>query len=246
MLNYHQESGHLISRLDPRAKIILFIALVIVFFSPVHLLHLTALTVFVCLVSALSFGIRRGLKPFHSLAVLFIMILLLQPFFIRNGRVLLSLFNNFIVITDAGLEMTLRIVLRLAGVSLLCYIYFVSTELNQFLLTLRFFRFPFQAALMISTAIRYIPLLGTAYHQIRDSRKLLGLSTKKVFPALSGLTVYAVKQIPVLAANLECKGVFRKNPRSSYFLLPGRRKLALDMLFSLCIIGINIVPYLLR
>lgn len=245
MLSYSHPTGTVLNRFDPRAKLVLLIVLVTIMFCPVHIIHLAALSFLCIVVSLFFFGFRKGLHPLKSLVLLFLMIGILTAIFNREGSVLVSFYKGFIQITDQGLLKGSGIILRLSGISILCYIYFITTELNQFILTLRFFLIPFKAALILSTAIRYIPLFASAKNKIRDSRMLLGYSSSGIINSLSGLIIYAVKQIPVLAANLECRGVFRINRRSSFFVLPPLKKLALDTLFSLSIICLILLPVFL-
>ncbi len=245
MPGYSHPTGTLLNRFDPRAKLVLLTALIVIFFLPVHIIHLFSLSLLVIFLSVILFGFRAGLKPLKPFIFIFILISILVPLFSGNGNTLVSLFNGFIRITDLGLLKAARIISRLAGISILCYIYFITTELSRFVLTLRFFLLPFKAALVISTAVRYIPLLASANSKIKDSKKLLGTGPGGIVSTLTGLTIYAVKQIPVLAANLESRGVFRKNRRSSFFVLPPVRKLALDTLFSLGIICLILCPVFL-
>lgn len=245
MFNYKLARKTFLNLFDPRAKLILLIGIFVIYFLPVHPLHMLVITGLSLLLSVMLYGFRSGLKPLRTLMVLIIIILVITPLFYRSGKVLLRTGGDFIKITDSGLLRTLKIILRISGLSVLCNIYFLSTELNAFILTLRFFGLPFKGALIISTAIRYIPLLSTVHRQIIDSRKLLGLRARKFIPLINGLTIYSVKQIPILAENLECKGVFRKNRRSNYFMLPSLKKLALDTLISLSIIGLNIIIILM-
>lgn len=242
MLSYNHPVKTPLNRFDPRAKLVLLIGLIVVLFLPIHIIHFAAICFLIILTAVSFFGFRTGLKPLRALLVLFIFIGILSPVFYKSGTVLISFFDGFIKITDGGLLKTARLILRLASLSMLCYLYFISTELNQFLLTLRFFLLPFKAALIISSAVRYIPLLGSAHTQIKNSRKLTGSRQTGPLPVIAGLTIYAVKQIPVLAANLECRGIFRKNKRSSYFQLPPLKKLALDTGISLSIICLTILP----
>ena len=245
MLSFSHPADTFLNRFDPRAKLVLLITVIVIFFLPVHIIHLAVLSFLIMVLSSMVFGIRAGLKPLKSFIPIFLLIGLLAPLFSNAGNTLISLFNGFIRITDLGLLKAARLILRLAGVSLFIYIYFITTELSQFVLTLRFFLLPFRAALVISAAVRYIPLLASAGSKIKNSEKLLGINKSRIVSLLTGLTIYAVKQIPVLAANLESRGVFRKNKRTSYFILPPARKLALDTLICLSIIGLIIFPVFL-
>ena len=241
MISYQVKTGNALHKTDPRAKLLMLTGLCVLFFLPLPLPFAAGYFALLLMFCSLVLGLHSTFAPLWQMKMLFALIAVLTPLFDRSGTALFGIGGEFIIISTGGLAQAAKLMLRLAAVSTLCNAFFLTTELNIFLQTLRFFGVPHKGALIVSIIIRYVPLLSQAYFQIRDSRTLLG--KKLHIPTiLTGLTIYTVRQIPILAMTLESRGAFRKGPKSAYFSLPAKSKMALDMAFCAAIMSLTYLP----
>ncbi|MBR5017742.1 MAG: energy-coupling factor transporter transmembrane protein EcfT, partial [Spirochaetia bacterium] len=191
---------------DPRLKLILMLLYTAAFFCPVSALRYGLL-----LIPVMASGfITCGWKPFLSVFKLILPILVLTaavtPFF-------------------SGLQETVRIILRFIGITALFFLYFKTTDPDEFIQTLRFFGMPYRIALVISISISYIPLLLDTYHDAEAAHKLRYTEScpslnrwnfiarfRAMLPVLASVLIQAVKNIPTLAMALEIRGVGKAKP----------------------------------
>ena len=191
---------------DPRLKLILMLLYTAAFFCPVSALRYGLL-----LIPVVASGfITCGWKPFLSVFKLILPILILTaavtPFF-------------------SGLQETVRIILRFIGITALFFLYFKTTDSDEFIQTLRFFGMPYRIALVISISISYIPLLLDTYHDAEAAHKLRYTEScptlnrwnfivrfRAMLPVLASVLIQAVKNIPTLAMALEIRGVGKAKP----------------------------------
>ena len=191
---------------DPRLKLIIMLIYTAAFFCPISAFRYGLL-----LVPVVAAGfITCGWKPFLSVFKLILPLLILParvtPFF-------------------SGIHETVRIILRFIGITALFFLYFKTTDSDQFIQTLRFFGMPYRIALIISISISYIPLLLDTYHDADAAHKLRYTEScpainrwniiarfRAILPVLASVLIQAVKNIPTLAMALEIRGVGKAKP----------------------------------
>jgi energy-coupling factor transport system permease protein len=188
-------------RFDPRAKFLLMIFSTVYLFVPVMQPFVPVLLASLILVLWTSLGLHEVLNPIRSIWPVLLMITLLTPPFYA----------------DDAFAITAALLLRFTSISYIYYLYFRSTQMSRIILTLRWFGLPYQGALVITIAIRFIPYLAETFHQIRDAHKLRsgGLEQqlrpwKKVqslIPVLTSVMIYSIKGIPMLSMSLEHRGL---------------------------------------
>jgi len=246
---FFRSGNSALHRIDPRAKLFVLLAFLVVFFLPLPLPRLIACFCAAALLGGLCLGLRDLLLPLRLIFPLLLLVMILTPPFHRQGVVLLAPWG-FPLYTSAGLETALRLVLRFSGISLVFFLYMRSTEPEQILLSLRWFGLSYSLALVLSLALTYIPWLTRLYGNVRDAHNLrlagveqeirsLGFikRTRAKIPAMTSVMIQAVKGIPVLAMALETRGIGRKNVRSSFYELKSGRAFLTDLLASSLLIA---------
>ena len=210
---------------DCRLKLFFLPLLLLYFFLPLPLGVLGGVCGFFILLIVGFLGVRDLLIPLKMIFPLLIFITLLTPLFHRGGTVLLEM-GSWTLLTDVGLEETLGYIVRFSGISLLFFIFFRTTSMEDILLGLGWYRLPYTLTLVISIALRYIPHLVGLYSRIKAAHALRcgiydvlprpgGRSRiRNLFPVLISLVIQSVKTIPVLTMALELKGIGRTNIRS--------------------------------
>ena len=191
---------------DPRLKLIIMLIYTAAFFCPISALRYGLLLVPVVAAGFITCGFKPFLSVFKLILPLLILTVLVTPFF-------------------SGIHETVRIILRFIGITALFFLYFKTTDSDQFIQTLRFFGMPYRIALIISISISYIPLLLDTYHDADSAHKLRYTEScpainrwnfiarfHAILPVLASVLIQAVKNIPTLAMALEIRGVGKAKP----------------------------------
>ncbi|MDD7413470.1 MAG: energy-coupling factor transporter transmembrane component T [Eubacteriales bacterium] len=208
-------------RLDPRAKILLTIALIAAVFVASSLPAYALVFLFIAGMAALSrIDVKfmvKGLKP-----VFFVIIFtfVLNLFFTTGGNTLLSW--KFIKITDQGLKsagfMALRLVLLILGTQLLTLTtspIALTDGIESLLKPLSKIGFPaHELAMMMSIALRFIPTLMEETDKIMKAQMARGADfetgnlvqkAKSMLPLLVPLFVSAFRRADELAMAMEAR-----------------------------------------
>ena len=242
----------LLHRFDPRAKLVVLLLLLVVFFLPLRVLALLGYLMFVALLCGVALGIRDLRSPVAGILPILVLVLLLTPPLTGGGRTLVSI-GGVILVTTAGLQEAARLIVRFTGITIAFYLFFRTTEPEHIVLSFRWFGLPFAACLIVTITLRYIPYLAAVYGNVTDAHRLrrdsnAGSTGLRVFarlrsllPILTSVLIYAVKRIPVLSMTLESRGVGRAGLRTDYLQLARGRALAAHALAGL---GVCIAIYL--
>ena len=211
----------LMHRLDPRTKILMITALMIVLFSCDHFWSYVLLSVFILSlirISHLRFRmVLRGLKP-----LLFIIVFtaVLNLFLTPGGDILWRF--GAVSITTAGIQKAILIVVRLmmliAGTSLLTYTTSpiqLTDGLERLLSPLKKLHVPVHdLTMMMSIALRFIPTLMEETDKIMCAQRARGADfdsgnllhrAKALIPILVPLFVSSFRRADELATAMECR-----------------------------------------
>jgi len=211
----------LIHRLDPRTKIIfvfVFVVLIFIVKSWIGYLVMYALLFTEIMISQIGFKqMLRGLKP-----LLFIMIFtfILNVFFSTEGKLLVDFY--FIKITDTGLFLALKLVLRLVFLIMTTTLLTYTTSpirltdaIESLFKPLNKIKFPVhEIAMMMTIAIRFIPTLIEETDKIMKAQTARGaqFDGKNIFkkaldmvPLLVPLFVSAFRRADELAFAMEAR-----------------------------------------
>jgi energy-coupling factor transport system permease protein len=228
----------LLYRLDSRPKFIILLSLVVLFLVESNIIVQAAMLVGLLILTGLTLGLRKIAVPIKSILPIIILTALLTPPFNPEGEAILSI-GDRVFLSDQGLFLTVRLILRFAGITVAFYLFFSTTVTESFILALRSFGLPYRAALTVTISLRYIPDMFSTYRRISDAHKLrtAGMESKRkksrfryrlkhLFPVLTSVLIHAVKSIPSLAMALDSKGLGRKNIRTSCRKLPRWRSIS--------------------
>lgn len=211
-----------IHRLDPRIKIIIVVAYIVLLFMSTNLVGLLASGIMVLLFYKIS-GIpikmlRKSLKPIIPL-ILFTVVLNL--FFITGeGEPLIAVWK--LRIFKEGvlfcIVMVARIVFLISGTSLLTYTtspISLTDGLEQIMKPLNLIKFPVhEMAMMMTIAMRFIPTLIEETDKIMSAQKSRGAMLdsgsfmdriKALVPILIPLFISAFRRADELATAMECR-----------------------------------------
>lgn len=209
-----------VHRLDPRLKIVLVLAYIILLFIVDGPVSYGVLAVFLVLVVGLSrVSIRlilRGVKP-----ILFIIVFTsLLNMFYTPGRVLWEwgILHLTVEGIQAAVIMVVRLVFLIVGTSMLTYTtspIVLTDGLERLLSPLKRLHFPaHELAMMMTIALRFIPTLVEETNKIMNAQKARGADfesgnllkrAKALVPVLVPLFVSAFRRADELSVAMECR-----------------------------------------
>ena len=237
----------MVHRTDPRIKLALLIVWVVALILPVSLLSLAGYYLGLVLLITLALSFREVLQPLKTIWPILLLVALLTPPFHHAGRTLFQI-GTSVTITLGGLQEALILIIRFSGITSAFFLFFRTTSIDDFILTLRWYGLPYSGALVITIAFRYIPSLLQLYHNIEDAHALRrpvqsGKATlnpvKKfthLFPTLVSVMIHSIKSIPTLSMALESRGFGRSNSRTSYRRLRPLQKVIHQAVFSVIVL----------
>lgn len=211
----------LIHRLDPRFKIVITVLYIIMLFAGGSYIGLAVGAVYTFTAIALS-GIHpkmfvKSIKPIVPFLLITAIINLLL---VSSGDVIWQW--KFLKITDAGINisafMIIRIVLLIAGTSLLTYTtspITLTDAIERLLSPLKKLKFPVhELAMMMSIALRFIPTLIEETDKIMSAQKARGAEidtgsfitrARNLVSILVPLFISAFRRADELATAMECR-----------------------------------------
>ena len=213
-----------IHRMDSRCKIIFNVLFVVILFIGRNFYALGLCAAFILCVYALS-GIkyRMIVKSLRPILPLIVFTGLLNLFFIKSVEESQPLFQYwFIEIHRVGIEtaifMIVRIISLIIGMSLLTYTtspITLTDAIESLLSPLKKLKFPaHELAMMMTIALRYIPILIEETDKIMSAQKARGATldsgglhkrAKALIPIMIPLFVSAFKHANELAMAMECR-----------------------------------------
>lgn len=249
-----------IHRLDPRMKIVLTVAYIILLFTAQNAVGLAVGVLFLVLVYGISkippVMILRSLKPVVPIIVF---TSVLNMFFI-DGRVLFQWW--ILKLTAEGVKtavfMSVRIVCLIAGTSLLTYTtspIALTDGIERLCNPLKRFKLPVhELAMMMTIALRFVPTLLEETEKIMAAQKARGADMesgglvqriKALIPVLIPLFVSAFRRAFDLATAMESRCYNGGSGRTKMKVLKLGRvdftSIALCVLFLAAFIALNIV-----
>lgn len=208
-------------RLDPRAKILLTIGLVVAVFLAGSVPGYALLFAFVGAAAWLShIDIKFLVKGLKAIYVIIIITFVINLLFTRSGEELFRL--GAVVITEGGLanalSMACRLLLLVMGTQLLTLTTSpidLTDGIERLLQPLRRIGFPaHELAMMMSIALRFIPTLIEETDKIMSAQKARGADfesgnllqrARAMIPLLVPLFISAFRRADELAVAMECR-----------------------------------------
>ena len=209
-------------RMDPRYKLVLTVAYIVMLFIVSHPLGYLVVVGFLFaafLVARVPFRLlRKSIKPILPIVIF---TAVLNLFFITGSGDPLFSFGFLHIYLDGvtlAVTMAIRIVCLIAGTSLLTYTttpIALTDALEKLLGPLKKLHFPaHELAMMMTTALRFIPTLVEETDKIMSAQKARGADmesgglmqrVKALIPVLIPLFVSAFRRADELALAMECR-----------------------------------------
>ncbi|MGN0620474.1 MAG: energy-coupling factor transporter transmembrane component T family protein [Porcipelethomonas sp.] len=250
-----------VHRLDPRYKIIISGLYIAMLFIGSDYFSLEAGAVFAAMALVLSeIPLKMIAKSIKPIMPLLCITAVLNLFFITGGDTVFEW--HFIKLTVSGIQtsvfMIIRIVLLIAGTSLLTYTtspISLTDAIERLLGPLKKIKLPVhELAMMMTIALRFIPTLIEETDKIVSAQKARGSDidggnlkdkAKAIVPVIIPLFVSAVRRAGELATAMECRcyrgGIGRTRMRQLKSSAADFIALALSFFFMAAVICINIV-----
>ena len=221
-IGQHFPGDSLVHRFDPRMKLVLTIAYIVLLFAASNPLGLTLSILFVAVMYKVAKipgkMILKSLKPILPIVIF---TAVLNLFFVSGeGEPLVHIW--FLTIYAEGVRyavlMAVRVMALIAGTSLLTYTtspIVLTDAIEQLLKPLGKLHFPVhELAMMMSIALRFIPTLIEETDKIMNAQKARGAQldtgkmtdrVKALVPVLIPLFISAFRRADELAMAMECR-----------------------------------------
>ena len=221
-IGQHFPGDSLVHRFDPRLKLVLTIAYIVLLFAASNPLGLTLSILFLAVMYKVAKipgkMILKSLKPILPIVIF---TAVLNLFFVSGeGEPLVHIW--FLTIYAEGVRyavlMTVRVMALIAGTSLLTYTtspIVLTDAIEQLLKPLGKLHFPVhELAMMMSIALRFIPTLIEETDKIMNAQKARGAQldtgkmtdrVKALVPVLIPLFISAFRRADELAMAMECR-----------------------------------------
>jgi len=221
----------LLHRTDPRLKLLLLVLWTAAFIIPSPVAVILRYYLGVAVLITLTIGAKEIFPPLKSIWPILLLVILITPPFHIGGTEYFRI-TEWYRVTRAGIEEALTLVLRFSGITSAFFLFFRTTSIDQFILSLRWYGLPYNAALVITIAFRYIPSLIQLYGNIQDAHTLRRppLERKRrynpvrkfshIFPGIVSVMIQSIKSIPTLSMALEIRGFGLSGQRTDYRPLP--------------------------
>jgi energy-coupling factor transport system permease protein len=199
-----------VARLDPRVKMLLILCILVLVFTwanPVYLGGLVLSIVVLSLLGGIPFSWLRRLMlivlPFAGILVL------IHGFFNSAGRTPIlgplpesvPLIGGWLALKLEGVIFGVGMGFRMYALLLAMPLLITTTPMNKLVLALVKLRVPYKITFVISTAMRFAPLLLEEVRAIIDAQRLRGLDVDKM-NVLQRAKVYSTVAVPLILGAL--------------------------------------------
>lgn len=251
----------IIHKFDPRIKIISLIILLVAIFVPDSWYCYLVLFIFEFIILLLSkISLKMIISAFKPMLFMVILLSIINCLTIRTGFVLVSIYK-FKIYSDAIFN-TLFIIVRLFLMIILTTILTATTKpldltlgIEYLLNPLSRFGFPsHEIAMMISIALRFIPIIIEETMRIMQSQKSRGVDfeegkfsekIKAILSLIIPLFSVAFERAYELADAMEARGYVPDKPRTRYRKLAFHYYDFIYLFLSLCLLSFSILSKVL-
>ena len=224
--DFYAPHTSLLHRLDPRVKIVMTVAFMILAFHYTALVPTAILLLLLHGLFALAHIEGRTIRGlWYFMLPITIMIILFWPLFDTEGTAFFT--AGPIVLAAEALLRGLAMALRMCNLAFTVFLLLFTTDQIKLIHGLVAMKLPFGAGLMLSIALRYIPAFFSIYQMVCDAQRSRGLSLKKgsflhrlkaYIPILIAVIITGLKTVTNLSYALETRGFGMKaaKGRTSY------------------------------
>jgi len=246
---YISQQGWL-HRVDPRIKLLLVIASLVLLLVIKNLFVMLSVLVVVHVVSV-SAGIpmHKLLFIWKTLLPVSLLMTLLWIIFNPSGEPIFQLW--FIQITPVSIAQGLVLGVRIITLGLIVALWLYTTDQSSIVQSLVKLGIPFEWGLVLALALRYIPFVYEAYRTISDAQQARGLNlsqskgfrrARAMLPILISLIISSLRASDQIAVALEARGFGARGIRRTS--LHELRLHPLDYSLLLAVLGMVGILYL--
>ena len=246
----------IIHKLDPRIKIITLIVMLVAIFVPDSWYCYLALFIFEFIILILSkIRFKMILSAFKPMIFMVILLTVINCLTLRTGNVLFSI-GSFSIYSDAIFN-TLFIIVRLFLMIILTTILTATTKPLDLTLGIEYLLKPLtkigfpshEIAMMISIALRFIPIIIEETMRIMQSQKSRGVDfdegkfsekIKAILSLIIPLFSVAFERAYELADAMEARGYVPDKPRTRYRTLTFHYYDFIYLMFAVCLLAFSI------
>lgn len=239
-------------RLDPRVKLLLSVALMVVSLSVTDLITIVIILagIHLMLISA-QIPMNRFVWVWKMMLPVTIMIILLWPLFYRDGKVLVSFW--IITITAGGIIEGVAMALRICALGFACFILLFTTDQTKIVRGLVKMGVPYKIGLMLAITLRYLPTFFGIINMVSDAQKARGLNLeggslfkrlKAYMPILVAVLITGLKTSDNLSNALETRALGAAVKKRTYF--SDIRMGVVDYLACVCIMAGTCAMFIIK
>lgn len=221
-----------VHKCDPRTKILFLIVYIVAIFTAKNFWGLgVCAAAFLIVAFSSRIPLRKILLTVRGVAFLLLLTAFLNLFFYSKGEILFQW--KFIKITDDGVYFTVflavRLILLVSGSSILTLTttpVSLTDGLESLLYPLKWIRFPVhELALIMSIALRFIPILSDETARIMNAQKARGADfetgglikrVKAVIPVLVPLLIGSIRRADELGEAMDARCYAGSKNRTKY------------------------------
>ena len=228
--------------MNPVSKILISFLICIAAFaakSILLLLVIIALDVLIGIVSGIK---EKTFSIFKGFLKLSLFLFILQVLFVRSGQ------RVFLFVTDEGIDLALKIALRLMGAAMPLTILLTVTKVTDIGNALvKVCHVPYKYAFIVMTAVRFIPVFINDLEAIIEAQTARGVEfdtknpvskLKLILPLCVPLLMTSVKKADDSAISAQLRGFYIRNENSGYKSYPFKIKdvcaCGIFFVFTLC------------
>ena len=207
-------------RMNPITKIFLTIVICIAAFLADNIFYLAFLLLFDLLLGVIGGVTRKALSIFKGLLKVSVFLFILQILIVRRGD------RVFWIITDEGLLLASKVVLRLIVVCLPLTLILAVTQVSDLANALvQVLHVPYPYAFTLTTAIRFIPQFMEEMSGIMEAQTARGVEfdtrnfVKKIgmiLPLCAPLLISSIRRTTATAIAAEVRGFELRTNQSGY------------------------------
>lgn len=255
------EGDTFLHRLDPRAKLVLTLSLVVYLWLRADLLVMLLAIPPLALVVGVG-GVWRDTRgSLRAYAILAVVLIPLNVIFHSkytppgvDEAILVTIADpgtplvGGLYITWEAVEFSLMVYLRLVLMLVAASIFLMTTSLDDLQALLLKFRFPYFFVLTLGFAFRFVPTLAEEAQRIREAQMARGLELQKgnvlrrywksVIPMIFPLMVSALRKALLFAEALEARATFVNPRRTSLVVLRFRGSDAVAVSLSIILLSV--------
>jgi ABC-type cobalt transport system, permease component CbiQ and related transporters len=238
--------------LDPRVKLLLSAALMVIILSVTDLLTVLIILagIHLILISA-KIPKNRFLWVWKMMLPVTIMIIFLWPLFYQQGKELFSI--GFLSVTLGGILQGLAMALRICALGFACFILLFTTDQAKIVRGMVRLGVPYKIGLMLAITLRYLPTFFGIINMVSDAQKARGLDLEKgslikrlkaYMPILVAVLITGLKTSDNLSNALETRAFGAAVKRRTY--INDIRMRGSDVLVSIFIIAATCATFLFQ